>query len=43
VVKTRRWTKSVAPAKKQTAIRESNTKQPNDDVGMNGQMGCPHR
>ena len=30
-----------APARNHTAIALSNTKQPNDDVAMNGQIGLP--
>lgn len=37
-----RPTSAGAPAKNHTAISESNTKHPSDDVGMNGQIGLPH-
>jgi hypothetical protein len=36
-------TREGAPAKNQIAISVSKIMQPNDDVGMNGQIGLPQR
>ena len=32
-----------APARHQIAMTMSNTKQPNDELGMNGQTGLPQK
>ena len=32
-----------APARNHGAIKQSNIMQPNAELGMNGQMGLPHR
>jgi hypothetical protein len=32
-----------APARNQIAMSESKIMQPHDEVGMNGQIGLPHK